>query len=79
MNSCRYCKFLRENREECFCYSLNENYLQGGDDLFLVPQQIDFSCEYCKPLTMYKDFFDYDNKGNPHIKETNYVWDGIWK
>ena len=78
MNSCRYCKFLRTNREECFCYSLNENYLQEGQDLFLVPQQINFSCEYCEPCCGFQDFFYFDSEGNPHIKETNYVWDVVW-
>lgn len=79
MNSCRYCKFVRDGFEECVCLSLNKEFLQEGATLFQVPQQIDFSCKYCNPYPMYKDFFDYDYIGNLYIKETNYVWDGVWK
>jgi len=78
MNSCRYCKFLRTNREECFCYSLNENYLQEGQDLFLVPQQIDFNCEYCEPISGYSDLYLYTSDRTPITPVTQDIWKDVW-
>lgn len=77
MNSCIYCKFARKGLEECLCYA--KCNMQESDFTFKIPQQINFSCEYCEPISKYEGLFYYDNEGNPHIKETNYVWDGIWK